>query len=181
MTGTDDGHDVARYIREQHDEVRRLFAEVEASYGEHRRQVLEELVRYLAVHETVEEDVLYPAVRAIGPAGQAVADARMEEERHAKAMLAFLQGVGTEGDEFPRRLAVLRDAVLRHAEDEERTVLPLLEGIPDPAVRRRVADAVGVVQPAAAVDHDLPPEQAPEDPMAAAVDDAHHAVERIAS
>ena len=102
---TGDGRvdDIGEVVRCQHRVLRRLFGDVEAARGRRRLEVLEDLVRYLAVHETLEEDLVYPALRAAGPDGARVADARRDEEREATAMLHDLQGVGSEGDERPTR------------------------------------------------------------------------------
>ncbi|HKH13364.1 MAG TPA: hemerythrin domain-containing protein, partial [Solirubrobacterales bacterium] len=93
---TGDGRvdDIGEVVRCQHRVLRRLFGDVEAARGRRRLEVLEDLVRYLAVHETLEEDLVYPALRAAGPDEARVADARRDEEREATAMLQRPPGRG---------------------------------------------------------------------------------------
>jgi hypothetical protein len=78
------------------------------------------------VHETAEQEVLHPQVRLLVNGGQAIADARLEEERQAKELLAQLDDLGPEAPDFDQRLEALREAVLDHAEHEEREEFPRL-------------------------------------------------------
>jgi hypothetical protein len=62
MTEPTQGRDVAEFIREQHQEITRLFSAVEAGQGDGRQDAFECLVRLLAVDETAEEEVVRPSV-----------------------------------------------------------------------------------------------------------------------
>jgi hemerythrin superfamily protein len=116
--------DVIAVLLDQHAQIRRLFAELEQRRGEPRREAFEQLVRLLAVHETAEQEVLHPQVRLLVRGGQAIADARLEEERQAKELLAQLDDLGPEAPDFDQRLEALRKAVLDHAEHEEQEEFP---------------------------------------------------------
>src|SRR3954447_11817230 len=83
--------DAVRFLTEQHQQVRELFEAVASSNGDACREAFEPLVRLLAVHETAEEMVVYPAVRGIGSDASTIVDARLEEEDSAKKMLADLE------------------------------------------------------------------------------------------
>jgi hemerythrin superfamily protein len=141
-----DGRDIAQFIRDQHDEIKRLCSQVEAQRGEQRREAFECLVRLLAVHETAEEEVIYPVVRTADPGGDQIAEARIGEESTAKRMLSDLERAGVDSDEFAPRFSVLREAVLRHAEQEEQTVLPLLEETQDPDRLERMGSAARLAE-----------------------------------
>jgi hemerythrin superfamily protein len=145
MATTPQARDVAQFIRDQHQEIKRLFDQIDRRQGDERREAFEDVVRLLAVHETAEEEVIYPMVRT-ETGGDEIADARIREESDAKRMLSDLEKVGTESDEFPPRFAVLRDSVTRHANSEEATVLPLLERTQDEAMLRRMTGAVQIAQ-----------------------------------
>ena len=62
MTEPTQGRDVAEFIREQHQEITRLFSAVEAGQGDGRQDAVECLVRLQAVDETAEEEVVRPSV-----------------------------------------------------------------------------------------------------------------------
>jgi hemerythrin superfamily protein len=142
MAADADGRDIARLVRDQHAEIKRLFSQVERNQGDDRREAFECLVRRLAEHETAEEEVIYPVLRSADPVGDQIADARTDEESRAKAMLSDLERVGTDSDEFAPRFAVLRHTVVRHADREERTVLPLLEQTQDPDELERMGQSL---------------------------------------
>ena len=115
--------DVVALLEQQHEQVRHLLASLR---GAPDPELFTALVRLLSAHETAEEMVVYPAVRASLPDGAALADARRDEEREAKALLADLESMGVDHDEFATAFARFADDVLRHATNEERQVFPLL-------------------------------------------------------
>jgi hemerythrin superfamily protein len=124
---TTDEPTVTDLVRRQHVEIERLIEDVEGGAGEDRADAFACLVRLLAVHETAEEEVVYPVVRLAAEEGDEIVDARTAEESEGKSLLAELERLGPDHEEFPSRFDDLRAAVLAHAKHEEDTVLPLLE------------------------------------------------------
>ena len=118
--------DVVDFLLAQHREAEQLFAELERAGAEARKEPFERLVRLLAVHETAEEEVVYPAVRASVDEGDRLADARTAEEAEAKQALANLEATGPDGPEFPQQLETVKRLVLEHARNEEREIFPAL-------------------------------------------------------
>lgn len=118
--------DVVVLLQEQHAHIRELFRHVETAPTNAVKQVaFEELRRFLAVHETAEELITHPSARR-GTGGDAVVDQRLHEEDEAKKVLAQLDDMHVDDDEFDALLAELKASVLAHAEAEEREELPLL-------------------------------------------------------
>uniref|UniRef100_UPI0024538F81 hemerythrin domain-containing protein n=1 Tax=Nocardia farcinica TaxID=37329 RepID=UPI0024538F81 len=78
--------DAVTYLVGQHRRIRELFDEVAgaADTGERERKFFE-LRRLLAVHETAEEEIIHPLARRAIDNGDAVVDARLEEENKAKS------------------------------------------------------------------------------------------------
>ncbi len=138
--------DAVAFLRHQHDEIRELFAAVEGETGQSRRDAFEPLVRLLAVHETAEEMVIYPAIRSSGGEGRRIADARTEEEDHAKKVLTDLEKLDPGSAEFEEMFGPFRAAVESHAENEEREAFPLLEQTTDEEQLRRMASALMVAE-----------------------------------
>jgi hypothetical protein len=64
-------------------------------------------VRLLAVHETAEEEVIYPDIHS-EPGGDEVADARVRDEREAKRMVSDLERVDLDSDEFSPASRLIR-------------------------------------------------------------------------
>lgn len=113
-------------ILEDHQSFREQFPNVTAVEGKEREQRLHELTKDLVMHEVAEEEIVWPEVRAAVPDGDHLADERTEEESQAERMLADLDKMDVMSPDFEATFAKLQAAVLRHAEEEERTVLALL-------------------------------------------------------
>jgi hemerythrin superfamily protein len=118
--------DAVELLIRQHEEIRRLFQEVDEKKGDHRADAFERLCRFLAVHETAEEEVVHPVARRSLDNGDKVIDARLAEENESKEMLQTLEEMGTSARGFEALFGELRRAVLEHAEHEEHEEFPEL-------------------------------------------------------
>jgi iron-sulfur cluster repair protein YtfE (RIC family) len=135
-------NDVVDLLLHQHREIHRLFGEVEAAKGDRRAEAFYRLRRYLAVHETAEEEVVHPfARRAIDDGGQLVED-RLEEEKQAKETLQRLERLDPALPEFTVVLGELRTAVLEHSQHEENEEFPLIRAEGTAQQMRGMATAV---------------------------------------
>jgi hemerythrin superfamily protein len=141
VTTTQD-QDVLDLLVKQHNQIKSLFQQVPAAQGASKRDLFEQLVRLLAVHESAEEEVVHPAARRKAQAGDAVVDARLREEDEAKKALAELYTMGVDHAQFDAKLAGLATAVTQHAEREEHEEFPYLRQNLDVDARRRMAGAV---------------------------------------
>jgi hemerythrin-like domain-containing protein len=119
--------DVVTLVRRQHDDIRRLFDEVEAARPNRRSEAFQPLVRLLAVHETAEELVIYPSLLLVGSQGRRAAAARKAEEDAAKKHLAALESSDPRSSGFLAELRAFRVEVEAHADAEDTEILPLLE------------------------------------------------------
>ncbi|HQR26831.1 MAG TPA: hemerythrin domain-containing protein [Nocardioides sp.] len=141
-------NDVIAILVAQHARIRALFAAVSTTQGSARSELFDELRALLAVHETAEEMVLRPTTRRV--AGDAVADARMHEETEASQVLAGLERLDPDSDDFDKELAALEKAVWSHAEKEENEEFPAILAGCDEAERRtmgRMLTAAEAVAP----------------------------------
>jgi len=116
--------DAVDLLTRQHEEIRRLFREMDDKTGSERSETFGRLCRFLAVHETAEEEVVHPVARRSIADGDAVIDARLEEENASKKMLRALEKMGPSAQGFDALFAEFRQAVLEHAEHEEREEFP---------------------------------------------------------
>lgn len=112
--------DVVEFLTAQHEQIELLFQEALDSSGDERAASFVQLRRLLAVHETAEEEFIHPRAKSELPAGDQIVADRLHEEHEAKVMLARLEKLDVDGAEFERGLSQLREAVLDHAEKEER-------------------------------------------------------------
>jgi uncharacterized protein YdiU (UPF0061 family) len=134
--------DVVSLLLGQHNQVRGLFGELRTATGDRKKELFEDLVRLLAVHETAEEVVVHPAARSKLDNGEQVVDARLAEEDQAKRELAELHDMGVDHPEFGPKLAALEQAVDQHATREETEEFVRLRELATPEELRRLAGAL---------------------------------------
>jgi len=118
------GQNVIGVLLDQHAQIRELFSALEPTRGKARQAAFDDLRLYLAQHEAAEEVILRPVSREA--VGMQVAADRNNEEGAAADTIAVLEGLDVDGDEFAAELAALKEAVERHAENEERLEFPLV-------------------------------------------------------
>ena len=142
--------DLGTAIRQDHELVQELFSKCESG-GEAGREAFDTLVRVLAVHETAEEEVLYPTVRSQGGDANEIVRARLAEEDEAKTQLSELEKMGPDAPEFKEKFRQFKMAVLEHAQHEEQEVLPLLASGQEQKMLQQLGSAFMAASTAAAV------------------------------
>jgi len=118
-------NDVIAAVLEDHQKIKSLMNQV-AHAGPEKRDLFQELVTTLAVHETAEEEIVHPLARRAAN-GDDIVSPRLDEEDRGKKALAHLEEIGVDDARFDEEFAALRDAVLRHAQNEEEQEHPTLE------------------------------------------------------
>jgi iron-sulfur cluster repair protein YtfE (RIC family) len=109
-------------LRHDHNEVREMFARLDAATGEQRGELFQQLLSELVRHEVAEEEILRPVSKR--DAGAAIANARIKEESKAEELLKEMEKLDPGSAEFTTKLAKLRREVERHAEAEETKEFP---------------------------------------------------------
>jgi hemerythrin superfamily protein len=138
--------EVVAFLKAQHNLIEDMFDEVLlASDPAAREKPFAALRQLLAVHETAEEMVVHPRVRR-EDGGDAVVDARLEEEHDAKEALSQIEQMDTTSQQFIDELTKLRQAVLDHAEHEELDEFPYLEKGLEADDLKRMGTAVRAAQ-----------------------------------
>jgi hemerythrin-like domain-containing protein len=110
-------------LTQQHREVRELLEKLErGGKGASRQSTFEKLADAIAVHNTIEEELFYPMALQEGIAELTY---KAEEEHLAcKRILADLLDEDYDEGRFGAKIAVLKDLVLHHVEEEERVFFP---------------------------------------------------------
>jgi hypothetical protein len=102
-------------ITRDHHTVHQLFLELERAEGHAREDLLGRIVAELDVHAQVEEEVFYPAVRAVS---RRVDDAEAAH-RHLRDLVDAVTRLDASSPEFLGGVRQLRQAVLNHGAEEE--------------------------------------------------------------
>jgi len=108
-------------LKKQHKEVKSLFKKMEKTEaGRERRQLLDQIATALQGHTTIEEEIFYPAVKALETkkAEEMVAEA-LEEHHVVKLVLVELPELDVEDEQFEAKMTVLSELVEHHADEEE--------------------------------------------------------------
>jgi hypothetical protein len=134
--------DVVDLLLDQHRAIRSLCDDVSSAPVAEREQPFRSLLRLLAVHEAVEEELVHPYVkRRVDGAKAAVAE-RVEEEREVNKMLVALDSLGPTDPGFEDLFTRFRTALLVHADKEESSEFAGLRAVTGPAERTAMAAAV---------------------------------------
>ncbi|OBG75348.1 MULTISPECIES: hemerythrin domain-containing protein [unclassified Mycobacterium] len=135
--------EVVAFLKAQHNLIEDMFDEVlHASDPQAREKPFAALRQLLAVHETAEEMVVHPRVRRESDSGDAIVDARLEEEHASKELLSNIEKLDITSQEFVDQVTKLREAVLEHARQEEAEEFPVLQKQLDEDDLKRMSAAV---------------------------------------
>ena len=118
--------DIIELIQQDHDEVCSLFARLDECCPSERGELFQEIVHELARHEAAEESIVHPTLRDDVAGGESVAEAVLDEESKAEQLMADMESLDPESDEFLAKFRELRNDVLEHAEHEEQEEHPKL-------------------------------------------------------
>jgi len=140
--------DVVDVLLAQHQQVKDLLGAVAAG-GSGIETSFCELRRAIAVHETAEEEIVYPVLRSTDDEGRRIADDRTGEEIEGIKVLAELEAMTTGSPEFMELFTKFHAAVLEHAGHEEQTVVPFLRKTQDAGTLQSMAKAFEVAENAA--------------------------------
>jgi len=90
-----------------------------------RAQLFDELKTELQVHTKIEEEIFYPAVRALRSkdARELVIEAN-EEHAIAKSLIKQISELEPDDETYKAKCKVLMDVVLHHAKEEEKHMFP---------------------------------------------------------
>ena len=126
MSDTTIQPDAVELLETDHAEVEQMFVQIESlPEGDSRTQLIQGVIRELSVHATIEEQVLYPAVREALPDGEALAQEAIDEHQQVKETLSAIERADapTERDQL---LVTLMSNVRHHVEEEETELFPQL-------------------------------------------------------
>lgn len=136
-------HDGLDLLQRDHDLLRaRLGGLVHTGDAFEKWQLFEQVGYALAVHESVEEALVYPSfLRDVAEGPSDVVDRRVAEEQACEELLMQMEDMDPEGGAFAEACRRLAHTVVAHVRQEERKVFP--------ALRRREAagglDSIGEV------------------------------------
>ena len=123
--------DVIATLEADHRRVEELFKSYRFTTEAQRPEVLGDLVRELSVHAALEEQIVYPAIRAKLDRGTQEADHAIEEHQQIKRLLSDLEKFDIGSSEHNDRFDGLVAAMQEHVAEEEGELFPQLRSALD--------------------------------------------------
>lgn len=130
-------------LKEDHRKVKKLFASYDKLEDDDPQcdHLFEEIKKELTIHSKIEEEIFYPAVEgAENEEARTLVKEANEEHKIVKTLLQEIDAL-EDGDqtECDAKMKVLKDAVLHHAEEEEKEIFPVFEKL-EKEQKARVAE-----------------------------------------
>ena len=142
----DPGTGLTAALTEQQDHIDQQFRRTLAATREDRHTAFGELAWLIAVHETIEEEIVHPLTRRVDPA-QHLADRLLDEEHRISEALADSARADAAADlDELDGLAVLHDMLAVHTRREEREEFPRLRAAVTAGELRDLGDLVRAAQ-----------------------------------
>jgi hypothetical protein len=114
--------DALELLEQDHEKMKKLLEEADATTErgvKTREQLFQRIKRDLIVHETIEEEILYPALAEHAKAREIVLEG-FEEHHVADMLLAEIEELPFDDERWGAKLSVLMEGIEHHIEEEER-------------------------------------------------------------
>jgi len=127
----------------------RRFEEAGPNAKKLKRKLVDQIVRELAVHAVIEEQVLYPAVRRKAEELEDTVLEALEEHHVVKWLLKELESLPPEAERFNAKVTVLMENVRTHVSVEEQVLFPELRKVFEARELRELAELLTMAKKAA--------------------------------
>ena len=121
---TQDHHPVAgddplalRILKEEHHVFRKLFDDAEEASGDKLFRIAQELCLRLAIHMTIEEEILYPALKPVIGADEV--DEGIVEHDMGKKMVIEIENLDGTEPLYEAKVHVLGEDTIHHIDEED--------------------------------------------------------------
>jgi hemerythrin superfamily protein len=130
MATTRTAPDACTLLDADHKAVKKMFkdyddlASSKAKSAEQKRLALaREICQELTVHATIEEEIFYPALRAVLKETELLAEAEVEHAG-AKDLIAQIESMDTVDEMFDAKVKVLGEYIDHHVKEERNEIFP---------------------------------------------------------
>jgi hemerythrin superfamily protein len=137
--------DAIALLKADHKTVETLFRKFERAgrnAKKMKRRLVDQIVRELAVHSVIEEQIFYPAARTKGGKLEEMILLSLEEHHVAKWLLKELEDLPPDAERFEAKVLVLMESIRTHVAEEEREVFPQVRKAFTPAELKAMAQAL---------------------------------------
>ncbi|MFC0254049.1 hemerythrin domain-containing protein [Massilia consociata] len=127
MTTATAPQDAITLLTAQHEEARAMFEQFENMTDRakvSKKKLADKICNALIMHTTIEEEILYPAIREATKETEELVDEAVVEHASAKDLIAQIQEMDPGDDLYDAKVKVLGEMVEHHVEEEEKEMFP---------------------------------------------------------
>jgi hemerythrin superfamily protein len=117
------GMDAIQLLKQDHDEVRKMFEEFESGDEDRKFELAAEICQALIVHSTIEEEIFYPQVREAIDAEDLMLEAEIEHDT-VKQLIERVQEGEFDEIQLSAMIKVMKEYVNHHVNEEQRKMFP---------------------------------------------------------
>jgi hemerythrin superfamily protein len=125
------GMNVFKILKKDHSSVKSLFnkfSRIGKSSHDKRGELFEQIRRELQIHSRAEEEIFYPAVKAInGTKSRQLVSEALKEHREVDELLTQISRLKPTDKNFEEKIETLFENVDHHIEEEEGEIFQFLE------------------------------------------------------
>ena len=113
--------DAMSLLKEDHRKVKKMLAELESTTErgvKTREELFTKVKQELVVHEAIEEEIFYPALKE-HPKTKEIALEGYEEHHVVDTVMAEIQGVAYDDEKWGAKFTVMKENLEHHIEEEE--------------------------------------------------------------
>jgi len=126
---SDTGTNAVEVLKQDHDEVEKLFDQYEDAKDEDNAELKAEIVaavcKALTIHAQIEEELFYPAMRRHEEDASDLVDEAAVEHQTLKNLVAELMDATPGDDLYDAKVKVLSEYVKHHVKEEEGEMFPM--------------------------------------------------------
>jgi len=122
--------DACDLLDTQHREVKKLFNAYDELAGskargaaQKRKEIATEICQKLTAHARIEEEIFYPALRAVLKDTDMLAEAEVEHQG-AKDLIAQIEGMDAPDEMYDAKVKVLGEYIDHHVKEERNEIFP---------------------------------------------------------
>jgi iron-sulfur cluster repair protein YtfE (RIC family) len=123
--------DAIQLLKDDHEKMKKLLSEAEQTTEQAvktREELFTTIKEELTVHETIEEEIFYPALKE-HPKTKEIALEGYEEHHVVDMVIAEIEGVPYDDEKWGAKFKVLKENIAHHIEEEERRMFPTTRAV----------------------------------------------------
>jgi hemerythrin superfamily protein len=131
------GVDCLKLLKDEHDEVKALFKQIEDAEGSEAARLWEDIKSRLTLHEELEETLFYPQLKTDDTTNEIVLEG-YQEHHVMDLLIQEISALKPSAEEWDPKITVLQENTEHHIEEEEGELFPKVRKIWDTDKREQV-------------------------------------------